>query len=295
MPEVSPELYHGMSFFDRKYPFAIWKTTHEKERFTYDNTSRRDFWKIVYVIEGSGYKIINAKKYPLAPGNVYLVHPNDRTTFEIHSEHISIYNLVFMPSLFAGELKKLSSDFNFFSFFYWNFNESKLKSRQREQLYIVKTGQRVAQLFRQLLSEYETDDINAGNAIEYLLLLLLIELNREARNKLGSINSEKTVEYVEIYIHEHYSEEVTLANLAELVSMHPNYLCRLYRGKRGISIFDHLRKIRLDHAAVMLKQETANITSICFSCGFNNLSYFYRAFHKQYGMKPGDYRKKYCT
>lgn len=290
MGKILSEPYSGKSFFKRKYPFAIWDVWHDKNSFSPDHTFRRDFWKIVYIIDGNGFKIINSRKYPLAPGNVYLIHPEDQTSYEIKSEAIHIYNLAFMPSFFENELKKLSSDFNFFSFFYWNFNERKLRSKNRE-LYIVKTGKKVAWLFRSLLNEYETDDMNSCNAIEYLLLLLLIELNREGGNRSEGVRAEQALDYVEMFIREHYKEDISLEELASQVSMHPNYLCRLYRSRRGISIFHQLRQIRLEQAAELLKNGDANITEICFECGFNNLSYFYRAFQGKYGLNPGDYKK----
>lgn len=293
MEKIVSEPYSGKSFFKRKYPFAIWDTHHDKGSFNSEHTFKREFWKIVYIIDGKGFKVINSRKYPLAPGAVYLIHPEDRTSYEIESDRIHIYNLVFMPSFLENDLKKLSSDFNFFSFFYWNFNESKLKSKSRD-LYIVKAGKKITWFFRSLLDEYETDDINSYHAIEHLLLLLLIELNREAGNHSEGVRAEQTLDYVEMFIREHYKDEVSLEELARQVSMHPNYLCRLYRKKRGISIFRQLKHIRMEKAAELLKNGQGNITEICFECGFNNLSYFYRAFQHEYGVNPGNYKKTFA-
>lgn len=51
---------------------------------------------------------------------------------------------------------------------------------------------------------------------------------------------------------------------------------------------------RLRRAAADLKASSTPITQIAFSCGFNNLSHFDRAFHRQFGHSPRDYRNIHC-
>lgn len=54
-----------------------------------------------------------------------------------------------------------------------------------------------------------------------------------------------------------------------------------------MTIMDALRLRRLKEAAELLTCTNRTISEICFSSGFNDLSYFYRSFTAKYGTNPG--------
>lgn len=52
-------------------------------------------------------------------------------------------------------------------------------------------------------------------------------------------------------------------------------------------------ELRLEHACRLLLLSNLNITDICYECGFENLSWFYKIFAEHYGTTPSAYRKCY--
>ncbi|MBO5070577.1 MAG: helix-turn-helix domain-containing protein [Roseburia sp.] len=52
-------------------------------------------------------------------------------------------------------------------------------------------------------------------------------------------------------------------------------------------------ELRLGHAANLLLISNLKVTDICYECGFENLSWFYKIFAGRYGMTPSEYRKQY--
>jgi signal transduction histidine kinase/ligand-binding sensor domain-containing protein/CheY-like chemotaxis protein/AraC-like DNA-binding protein len=52
-----------------------------------------------------------------------------------------------------------------------------------------------------------------------------------------------------------------------------------------------IRSLRLQRAADLLKQNTGNVAEICYKIGFNDQAYFSRAFKKQFGCSPSEYKK----
>ncbi len=52
-----------------------------------------------------------------------------------------------------------------------------------------------------------------------------------------------------------------------------------------------IRSLRLQRAAELLKQNSGTVAEICYQVGFNDQSYFSRAFKKQFGCSPSDYKK----
>ncbi len=53
-----------------------------------------------------------------------------------------------------------------------------------------------------------------------------------------------------------------------------------------------IRSFRLQSAADLLKQNAATVAEICYKVGFNDQAYFSRAFKKQFGCQPSEYKTK---
>ena len=51
--------------------------------------------------------------------------------------------------------------------------------------------------------------------------------------------------------------------------------------------------LRLEHSVNLILTSNLSITEICYECGFENLSWFYKQFVKKFGLTPVEYRKKY--
>ncbi len=69
------------------------------------------------------------------------------------------------------------------------------------------------------------------------------------------------------------------------------HVCRTCKSATGLTPSEYVNRIRIDHAAQLLRSDEAAIEDIVEECGFENLSYFYRLFRKQYGTTPKAYRK----
>ena len=98
------------------------------------------------------------------------------------------------------------------------------------------------------------------------------------------------VQKVKQYIHDHYAESLTLADLAELVGMSPVSFSRFFRQRTGRTLSEYIVDIRLGYAARMLVDSAKNISEICYECGFNNLSNFNRTFKAKRHYTPRDFR-----
>ncbi|MBQ5527477.1 MAG: helix-turn-helix transcriptional regulator, partial [Bacteroidales bacterium] len=62
------------------------------------------------------------------------------------------------------------------------------------------------------------------------------------------------------------------------------------KSRTGKTVIDYIIDIRLGNAARLLVDTTQNISEICYSCGFNNLSNFNRLFKSKRGYTPREFR-----
>ena len=286
------KLIKMLGFFQKDFPFGVYKFRHQKADYTDDKTYKREFWKLIYLVEGHGEKLINGRAYPMKPGSLFLIHPDDVTTFRIKSESIQIYNILFLPEVIGSGLRELKNDFEFFSIFDTHFNPA-LQSEHREQLYVLDSTRESEALIRRIIKEYAKALPDSRTMIRLMFQELLIMISRLSVRKIKGRRQLGIVNYVNSVIESHFQDEFDLAFLASKIGVTESHLCRLYKAETGRTVMEALLHKRLEEADKLLRSSPQKrICEICYECGFNDLSYFYRAFKSFSGVNPGTFRKK---
>jgi len=80
-----------------------------------------------------------------------------------------------------------------------------------------------------------------------------------------------------------------LEEIAREVGCSHFYLSRTFSKEMGVTIPQHLRQLRLERAAELLKSGDYNVTEAALEVGYNSLSHFSAAFHEMFGCCPGLY------
>lgn len=96
------------------------------------------------------------------------------------------------------------------------------------------------------------------------------------------------------FIHEHYSEKITIDMLSEHFGLSGNSLSRAFKKAEGCSIISFLNNYRIQCVCSGLIHTPQPIANIAQSCGFTNISNFNRLFFKTMGRIPSEYRILYC-
>jgi len=91
------------------------------------------------------------------------------------------------------------------------------------------------------------------------------------------------------FIEEHYNQDIRLKDVAEEVSISPQYFSKIFKEELGVNFIDYLTRIRMLEAKRMLKGGGLSIKEICYKIGYNDPNYFSRLFKKVEGISPTDY------
>lgn len=94
------------------------------------------------------------------------------------------------------------------------------------------------------------------------------------------------------YLSSHFTEELSLTNLAHELGASPYALSRIFSGVLHTNFNQYLNEIRLDHACRLLRSTNEPITAVYECCGFTSQSTFNRAFHARYQLSPREYRRQ---
>ncbi|MBR6286959.1 MAG: helix-turn-helix domain-containing protein [Bacteroidaceae bacterium] len=103
----------------------------------------------------------------------------------------------------------------------------------------------------------------------------------------------RRIQILKDYIDTHYSEEIRMETLSELVNMTPNALSRFFKQRTNRSISNYINEVRIGQAAMLLFETTMTIVEISYKCGFNTISNFNRTFKNVKGLTPTEFRDGY--
>ncbi len=92
------------------------------------------------------------------------------------------------------------------------------------------------------------------------------------------------------FVNEHYTDEITVPEIAHAVGLHPNYAVQLFKKKTGMTLVEFIARQRLAHAQLHLATTDRSVLDIALEAGFGSASRFYAVFRKAFGMSPNEYR-----
>lgn len=111
------------------------------------------------------------------------------------------------------------------------------------------------------------------------------------RNSKSISQDEQRVKQALIFIHEHYTETITLDDIANSIMVSKSECCRCFKRTMTVSPFEYLMKYRiLESTKRMTKKPNESISEIAGSVGFNNTSYYNKVFKKYMNCTPTEYR-----
>ncbi len=223
---------------------------------TYNPPHRHGDWELVYNLKGSGTMMIDGVPYPFTPGSIILCPPN--------TEHAKTSEDCF-EDCYLG----ISG---------WNLPPA---------VYVVEDDQagRIAQLLHILVLtwlESKTSPVCQD------LMRAVIGLLQPA---LSGTDGNKYVQMLRLRIIDRFTDPaLQMQDLQDDMPINPDYLRRLFRQEHGMAPHEYLIKLRLDHAAHLLRYEGASVSEAAFRSGFYDPLYFSRLFRRQMGTPPSQWR-----
>lgn len=119
----------------------------------------------------------------------------------------------------------------------------------------------------------------------------LLEYSRNYTSQHSDRNK-MLIQKVKAYVEEHYAEEITLDDMADMIGYSTYYFMKLIKEYLGMSFGDFLTSVRMNNAKKLLLSTNMSISEVGYSVGYNDANYFARVFKRQEKITPSEYKKQ---
>lgn len=93
------------------------------------------------------------------------------------------------------------------------------------------------------------------------------------------------------YLENHYTEDISLEDMAAYVNVSPQYFSKLIKKNTGFNFMEWLSMLRVKKAKELLTNSDYTVKEVCFMVGYRDPNYFSRIFKKRIGITPSEFVK----
>lgn len=142
-----------------------------------------------------------------------------------------------------------------------------------------------------MLDEYIAPGVHRTLRTAHSLETMLVRLVTAGEERNAS-HSAARLQRLVYYMHEHYSEPLTMNDLSDLSGFSRYHLSREFRKLTGFPPIEYLIRLRLERAKFLLAGTSLPVYKVAAMSGIENEAYFSRLFHQRMKMTPAEYRRK---
>ena len=124
------------------------------------------------------------------------------------------------------------------------------------------------------------------------------DLNVKALEAVKSFNgcffysdNEQTAK-IQDYLYDNLDKKITVEDVCSKFFLSKSYIFELFRENVEVSVMGFLKKVRLCHAADLLKLQKSSVSQVAAAVGFDDVGYFIKTFKSKYGCTPEQYSSR---
>ncbi len=246
------------------------------------NLHSHSFYELLYICSGSVPYLIGTERYRLQAGDVVFVPPGishrpllDDGTFQIYRRYVLWLSPAFVQSMGVY----FSSD---------GFTCPNLLRTANTKY------RRIERMFQNGIRERIQEKPGWRAALYANTLALMAELYRivtDAHTQHPTSEKPQLLDQILSYIEENMASRITMADITGKFYISESTVGTIFRKEMGISFYKCVTQRRLIAAKnLMLSQDS--LENVAAKVGFPDYSAFYRAFKREYGISPRQYREE---
>ena len=250
----------------------------------YLSTHWHDSLELIYILNGNATVYLEGVEHQLIPGEFMVIDTN-----QLHESRCTRSYMMVVVRIDEALIQRLmggTRDFRILC------SRKDLREEQLPAFF------KICDYLKELVSLYVKQPkgyrIARNAAVMEILYLLVSEFSVPAASEeLSGIGSSQSREKEIIaYIGKHYTEPLSLDQIASKFGLNRDYFSRMFHKVIGVSFTHHLNLVRLQHIYHDLCTTDAPILELLDRHGFSNYKLFSRMFKEIYGGTPREIRKR---
>ena len=231
----------------------------------------RDHYLLHYIVSGRGVYQTEDRTFVLSPGDAFLAGPE--TPIYYQADHDAPWEYYWVG--FSGPSARLLLDQTPFS--------------RRQPVLHPAAGERLRQGLLDIYKARGSDYPSAVRMAGYLQAAL--GLLMESGSRTGQEALSDYARQGAIFLQQNYSRSIGVEELARQTGISRSYLYRAFQAEFGCSPSVYLTRYRLRRACQLLRHSRLSIGAVAASVGYEDPCYCSRAFKRELGLSPSDYRQ----
>jgi len=147
-------------------------------------------------------------------------------------------------------------------------------------------------LFREMTISWSNQEEGYIMRTRALLMLILSRLRDILLYKTGNTTGDYRINKAVNHIVIHYSDNLMVKDLAELVHLDKVYFGHLFKKQTGKTVHRYITQIRVRNAENMLQSGNYKVSEVAEHCGFSDVVHFYNSFRQIRGFPPSKCKPK---
>lgn len=233
--------------------------------------------ELFLVLDGSITFYVNSQPYLISGKDFIIANPN-----EIHAIDSPQSNKTIVVQIPLQAFDGYIQEDQFIKF---------KKQDEKQNADLIKRIQRMYEAYQAKEDGYL---LFVKSCFYEVLFLLYKDFKDEGMNE-EELNQKKQLHRLSRitgYMKEHYQEDITLPQVADIFGFTPTYLSRVFHKYAQVSYQTYLIDLRVSHAIREMMNTNHSISEIAMAHGFPDSRSFSKAFRKRYGCVPSEYRKR---
>jgi AraC-like DNA-binding protein len=248
------------------------------------------FDELVIILKGTAMHVISDQEFPVKAGDVFVISQNHKHLY-IDMHGLALANILFDPEALMMDQWDIRALPGFHALFSL---EPAFRAQHNFQSRLQLSAPQLNRI-NEIIHDLTQETANRNPGYRVMAKGLFMQLAVTLSRAYSSTSSEKSIDLLRIgdaiaHIETHYTEKITLDELASKSHLSRRHFSRVFLECIGRSPIDHLKQVRCQKAAELLKGTNRTITDIAFDCGFSDSNYFTRCFRKTMNQTPKQYR-----
>ena len=261
---------------------------HRDVKITEYEKHTHDFVELVYTYSGKGVHTVDGRDFLVSRGSLLFINYGSVHSFK-SSEGLDFVNILIKPEFVSEGLRDVENAFALLGLEEFKEFESIIN---RDNCCVEFWGEEQKRI-EMLISVIENEQSNGNSgrslilhsALNLLLTYVFRKMALPMKRELA-VNSDLL-----LYIKNNCSEPLRLDTIADMVGYNPAYFSRIFKEFSGKNFTEYLKCARIEKAEFLLVDTDESVSNIALQVGFSDKTKFFKAFKKQVGCSPLEYRK----